>query len=224
MDKLQMKVQIRKKKLGLLLADARLAASLSPEETAGAMGVDLKEYLRFEKGEAAPSLPQLELASSFLRVPPDYFRGSQAKSKQQPRDPMLIQQKIENRNLAIGLTFHHARTKSNLALDEVARQVSIPVEVMEQFEAGEVSLPLPELEITLPVVGLELGDLAETDEPVQQPNPLQENGFYQDTPPELQEFLSNPANRPYFEIAMKLRDMSAEKLRAIAETLLEISF
>ena len=43
-------------------------------------------------------------------------------------------------------------------------------------------------------------------------------------PPELQDFVSRPINRPYLELALKLSDMSADKLRAIAETLLDITF
>ena len=41
--------------------------------------------------------------------------------------------------------------------------------------------------------------------------------------PELQDFISKPINRPYLEIAQRLGDMSVEKLRTVAEGLLEIT-
>jgi hypothetical protein len=41
--------------------------------------------------------------------------------------------------------------------------------------------------------------------------------------PELQDFISKPINRPYLEIAQRLGEMSVEKLRAVAEGLLEIT-
>jgi hypothetical protein len=41
--------------------------------------------------------------------------------------------------------------------------------------------------------------------------------------PELQDFLSKPINRPYLELAQRLSEMDVEKLRAVAEGLLEIT-
>jgi hypothetical protein len=41
--------------------------------------------------------------------------------------------------------------------------------------------------------------------------------------PELQEFVSRPVNRPYLELAQRLSEMSVDKLRAVAEGLLEIT-
>jgi hypothetical protein len=41
--------------------------------------------------------------------------------------------------------------------------------------------------------------------------------------PELQEFLSKPVNRPYLELAHRLSEMNVEKLRAVAEGLLEVT-
>jgi hypothetical protein len=40
---------------------------------------------------------------------------------------------------------------------------------------------------------------------------------------EMQKFVCQPVNRPYIELAMKLSDMSKEKLRAVAEGLLDIT-
>jgi hypothetical protein len=42
--------------------------------------------------------------------------------------------------------------------------------------------------------------------------------------PDLQNFVCKPVNRPYLELAMKLSGMSTEKLRSVAEDLLEITF
>jgi hypothetical protein len=43
-------------------------------------------------------------------------------------------------------------------------------------------------------------------------------------PAELQNFVSKPINRPYLELAMKLSGMSTDKLRSVAEDLLEITY
>jgi hypothetical protein len=42
--------------------------------------------------------------------------------------------------------------------------------------------------------------------------------------PELQAFVSKPVNRPYLELALKLSNMSTEKLRSVAENLLDITY
>ena len=43
-------------------------------------------------------------------------------------------------------------------------------------------------------------------------------------PLEMQVFVSKPINRPYLELAMRLNDMSVDKLRGVAEGLLEITY
>jgi hypothetical protein len=43
-------------------------------------------------------------------------------------------------------------------------------------------------------------------------------------PPEIQQFVCKPVNRPYLELAMRLSELNAEKLRAVAEVLLEITY
>jgi hypothetical protein len=42
-------------------------------------------------------------------------------------------------------------------------------------------------------------------------------------PPDLQNFVSKPVNRPYLELAMKLSGMSTDKLRSVAEDILDIT-
>jgi hypothetical protein len=46
---------------------------------------------------------------------------------------------------------------------------------------------------------------------------------FDDLPPDLQDFISKPINRPFLEIAQRLSGLSVEKLRAVAEGLLEIT-
>jgi hypothetical protein len=42
-------------------------------------------------------------------------------------------------------------------------------------------------------------------------------------PVELRQFVVMPVNRPYLELAMKLSNMSRDKLRSVAEDLLDIT-
>jgi len=45
-----------------------------------------------------------------------------------------------------------------------------------------------------------------------------------DLPPEVRSFVSQPVNLPYLELAMRLSDLSVDKLRGVAEGLLEITY
>jgi hypothetical protein len=44
-----------------------------------------------------------------------------------------------------------------------------------------------------------------------------------DLPMEMRQFVALPVNRPYLELAMKLSSMSKDKLRSVAEDLLDIT-
>ena len=46
---------------------------------------------------------------------------------------------------------------------------------------------------------------------------------YLTLPQELQEFIGKPVNRPYLELAIRLSELKVERLRALAEGLLEIT-
>ena len=46
---------------------------------------------------------------------------------------------------------------------------------------------------------------------------------FKEMPPELQAFVAKPINLPYLELAQRLSEMSVDKLRAVAEGLLEIT-
>ena len=43
-------------------------------------------------------------------------------------------------------------------------------------------------------------------------------------PPDLQSFVCKPVNRPYLDIALKLSELPVDKLRILAESLLEITY
>ncbi len=47
---------------------------------------------------------------------------------------------------------------------------------------------------------------------------------FKQMPPDMQAFLINPVNIPYLETAKKLSEMDVEKLRQVAENILDITF
>ncbi len=90
---------------------------------------------------------------------------------------------------------------------------------------GERSVPVPELEVLCSELGGSMENFFDQSGPVGQwmanQRALRE---FSNLPPELQEFVCQPINRPYLELARNLSEMSAEKLRSVAEGLLNITY
>ena len=96
---------------------------------------------------------------------------------------------------------------------------------MKRYETGELPIPLSELELLANVLEIPIEQFYDKHGPIgkwrnQQGTYLK----FLDLPPEVQQFVCKPVNRPYLELAMRLSDLSAEKLRAVAEVLLEITY
>jgi transcriptional regulator with XRE-family HTH domain len=219
-------LQIRNKKLGILIFDARKAMRRSPEECAQAIGVPPEQFQEFERGERAPSLPQLELLALYLNVSLEQFWGK--KSLSETSEPEVLQEKdrlVLLRNRVIGTNLRLARNNANLSYREVFEKTGIPEDQMKRYEMGEVSIPISELDLLANAVDMPIEQFYDKHGPVgkwrnQQGTYLK----FLDLPPDIQQFVSRPVNRPYLELAMRLSDLSAEKLRAVAEVLLEITY
>lgn len=219
-------LQIRNKKLGLLILDARKAMRRSVEECAQATGVTLEQFQEFEKGARAPSLPQLELLALYFNVPLEQFWGKRSLSE--TSEPEALQEKdrlVLLRNRMIGTNLRLARNNANFSYREIFEKTGIAEDQMKQYEMGEAPVPLSELELLASVLNIPIEQFYDKHGPIgkwrnQQGTYLK----FLDLPPEIQQFVSKPVNRPYLELAMRLSDLSAEKLRAVAEVLLEITY
>ncbi len=221
----QMKT-IRAKKLGVLIRDARESCGKSIKECATALGVTSGIYGAFERGTRAPSLPQLEVIAYYLNVPMDHFWGSQSISEQPPVTSELdVETLLHERQTKIGGQLEAARTEANLSLKELGSQVGISPRRLKSFETGKQPIPIPELEALVNALGLSIKEFMDGEGPVQIWRSEKEIVVeFLELPPELQSFVCKPINRPFLEVAQRLSQMPVEKLREIAEGLLEITF
>lgn len=219
-------VQIRTKKLGLLIMDARAAQRRSVEECAQALGIEPEAYLAFEKGQSAPSLPQIEMLALFLNVPLEHFWGKQALSSSElPQDVADKQRLQQLRSRMIGANLRLARNNVNFSYAELTARTGISEDQLKRYEIGETAVPLPELEVLAQVFDIPIERFFDQHGPIGRVRSRQAaTQQFLDLPPEIQAFVCKPVNRPYLELAMRLSDLSAEKLRAVAETLLEITY
>jgi transcriptional regulator with XRE-family HTH domain len=215
---------IRAKKLGVLIRDARMKSGKSLEDCAHAMGIPEDELVAMEFGERPPTLPELELFAYFLEVPLDHFWGSETlnvDSKEKQVDSTEI---IRLRQNAIGDLLQQSRSDANLTIEELADKTGITNDNLQMYEKGEVAIPLPELELVAQALNSSVIKYEDQ-------NGKAGTWFNQqkildaflDLPKELQQFVSKPINRPYLEIAVRLSELKVEKLRALAEGLLEIT-
>jgi transcriptional regulator with XRE-family HTH domain len=218
-------ITLRAKKLGLLIRDARTAERRSVKECAEAIGVKPGLFRSYEEGLHSPSLPELETLVYYLKLPITQFWGRDIKSDApSPIESLDMPRLISLRQRIIGALLRQERTNANISLRHITNETGIPQPRLKAYELGTRSIPLPELEVILTVIGSRIETFFDQSGPVGQwmssQSALQK---FLELPEDLQDFVCQPVNRPYLELAMKLGSMSREKLRSVAEGLLDIT-
>ena len=114
---------------------------------------------------------------------------------------------------------------ASISIRNLATGTGIASSRIKAYELGERAIPLPELEVLVSKLGGRIESFFDTSGPIGQWM-LGEDTVKQflEMPVELRQFVSTPVNRPYLELAMKLSSMSRDKLRSVAEDLLDITF
>lgn len=222
----QQAIQIRTRKLSVLMLDARIATRKTVEECARAMGVTPEQYAAYENGKQAPSLPELEAFAYFLRIPLEHFWGKQSLAESLGTDVVIQNERLSQiRRRMIGAALRVARIKLNLSLKELAEKTLLTEGQIRSYELGESDTPIPELEVLANALKLPIESFFDERGPIgnwrSQQQAIQK---FLDLPPELQDFVCKPINRPYLELATRLSELSVEKLRSVAEGLLEITY
>jgi transcriptional regulator with XRE-family HTH domain len=224
MSTLQYALTLRTKKIGILMTDARRIARQSEDACARIMNVDLAEYHEYETGQRMPSLPQLEVLAFFLDVPLDHFWGTKAKSEE-PQFSLNTAALIPLRQKVIGITIRQLRQMANISLEEFAEKLEVDPVVMKQYELGDQPLSLPLLEQMLAYLNENISIVADRHGQIgkwyKQQKTVDSVTTY---PDDIQDFVTKSINEPYLELARRLSEMDAAKLRAIAEGLLEITY
>jgi transcriptional regulator with XRE-family HTH domain len=217
-------ITIREKKLGLLIRDARMAERRSIKECADAIGVKPGLFRAYEEGRRAPSLPELETLVFYLKLPIAQFWGRETRSDSLLLEPLDTSRLIALRQRMIGALLRQERNKVNMSIRHLSTETGISQSALKAYELGERAIPVPELEGILSVMGSRIEIFFDQNGPVGQwmisQKAMQK---FLELPEEMQNFVCQPVNRPYLELAMKLSDMSREKLRSVAEGLLDIT-
>jgi transcriptional regulator with XRE-family HTH domain len=220
-------LQARAQKLGDQIRNARMDKDKSEQECAQAMGVDMEIFEAYEKGEKAPSLPEIEVLAYFLNMPIDYFLGRESNSFEiQENTPIgQLGNLLPLRHRIIGILLRKSRLEAGITLEELARHTEIEQANLEIYESGNAPVPMPELEMMTIALNLSVREFQDKSGPVGK-WAIQKKAAedFQSLPLEIQEFVSKPVNLPYLELAIRLSEMSVDRLRAVAEGLLEITY
>lgn len=218
-------ITIREKKLGLLIRDARMAERRTVKECADAISVTPSLFRAYEEGRHAPSLPELETLVYYLKLPIKQFWGNETRSDTPSiPDSVNTAQLIGLRQRMVGVLLRQERNKVNMSIRHLSQETGISSSRLTAYELGERPIPVSELEAIITVMGIRIEIFFDRNGPVGQWMTNQRDmQKFLELSEEMQTFVCQPVNRPYIELAMKLSSMSREKLRAVAEGLLDIT-
>ncbi|HXD11805.1 MAG TPA: helix-turn-helix transcriptional regulator [Anaerolineales bacterium] len=219
-------IAIRSKTLGLLIRDARTAARRSVTECSQAIGIKPGLFRAYEEGRKAPSLPELEALVYFLDLPIDHFWSKEIKSgKPLPHEKLDLAKLLAVRQRKIGALLRQERMNASVSIRNLAHATGISSARIKSYELGERPMPLPELEALAKSLGGRIESFFDRTGPIGQWLMGEEAiRDFLELPIELRQFVALPVNRPYLELAMKLSNMSKDKLRSVAENILDITF
>lgn len=218
-------ISVRKKKLAVLIKSARMTVGLDLSSVADTIGVSVDHYVDYENGTRSPSIPQLEILAVLFDVPVEYFWGNDSlKTNKLLLDEIDVPHLLGLRRKMIATRLKISRSKAGLSVESLAEATGLPLEQLEEFESGRQDVETPLVELLCKSFGQPLEQFIDQQGPI---------GTWSATkvaidqfialPRDLQKFVTLPVNRPYVELAQRLSEIPADKLRSIAEGLLEIT-
>lgn len=224
-ETIEEKLILRNRIIGLLLRDARERAEKTKRECAAALGVSTGTITAYEEGRKPISLPEMEVLAYVLDTPTEYFwqRDPELAADQ---EPVPLQEVLALRHRIVGALLRQARLEADVSQKELAEVLDCSTRRLSSYEYGERPIALAELELAAQYLHLPLRYFLDNQEgPVGEWHQQQEAyRRFLELPEEIQEFIVQPINIRYLEVAMRLAQMPAGGLRGIAEGLLDITY
>lgn len=212
-------------KIGFKLSKARELCQFPIEVVSSITSLPLEKIQRLENGIESPSLPELEILAQTYQIPLPLLLGTPSSFDAHClNDPERIKAFINLRTRIIGALLKKSQLERSITTEELSEMIGIPEEEIERYESGTYPIPEPVLALFCEKMGLDLSVFLS---PISTQTESAAADHVENTetlPNDLAEFVTNAANRPYFELAKKISNMDAASLRAIAESLLEITY
>jgi len=221
----QLAISILSKKMGVLLKTARTQKGESKKSCGEVIGATSRTISKYEAGEKSPSLPELEVLAFYLDVPLDRFWEDITPIDHDKMEALKnLEQRMELRNLKIGASLRKFRQESKLSMKQVSEKIGLTSYRLKSYEKGKFAVPVAELKALLRLYDRELSELVVGTGPIADwAHEKKAGAAFVELPQDLQDFILKPINRPYLEIARKLSQMSVDRMRDVAEGLLDIT-
>lgn len=215
-------LSLRTKMLGALVREARLESGKSIRESAELLNISPSTFSSYEHGRKGISLPELEVLCFSYETTLDQFLRSRSRSSQDEKS-LNVEREIALRQRLIGARLRKHRQAKEMSIKDLAERVDFPTSRVSAYERGQRSIPLPELELLAGALGKQVEDYIELDGPIG--NWLREKRAkeaFAQLPVDLQEFVTDPANRTYLRLARDLSKLPTEELRSVKRSFDEI--
>jgi transcriptional regulator with XRE-family HTH domain len=218
-------LSLQNKIIGALLQGARLKRGRTQKECADALGVSPAIIAAYEEGRRAISLPEVELLAYFLHVPlMQFFSDGDQLVEPDPMPPP--QQLVALRQRIIAVQLQEARAKAGKSLNDLATVLGCSSRVVSKYEKGEQPIPLAHLELLADHLGVPMTHFLDEGIGTVGEREMNDRLYeqFRELPDEVQQFVTQPVNRLYLQVAMRLASMPTAQLRGIAEGILEITY
>jgi transcriptional regulator with XRE-family HTH domain len=217
---------LHRKIMGVKIRHARAKAGMSAKEVGDALGLSAQVVNGIELGQHEASLPQLEVMAFLFNIPLVYFWTEDPIEEIDWNFPTL--EALALRRRIIGVLLRRARLEAGRSLEDLAQSIGVSTGQIAGYELGKVDIPIQKLQALGTYLNLPLDYFVDEGIKADRLNgrtvTLDEITQFSQLSPEVREFLLNPANLLYVNIAMRLSGMSAETLRSLAEGLLEVTY
>jgi transcriptional regulator with XRE-family HTH domain len=218
--------ELRNRILGILIRTTRERARASRRECAAVLGIPDSRFAHYEEGSQPISLPEMELLARYLEAPLSTFLQSGAMGDRTGNaalpNPDLF---LPLRHRVVGARLRQLRQDEDHTQEDIAEMVGCSASTISDYEYGQRGIAMADLEIICRGLGVTLEYFRDRESEVGKWHSEQEE-FEQFTelPDDIREFVLKPINLSYLELAMKLSEMTAGRLRSIAEGILEITY
>ena len=216
--------RLRGKMLGVLIRDARLDAARTVEDCARLLNVTPAVIEAWEYGDDVPSLPHLELLAYYLDVPISHFWAQNTLETDPAAKQNSQAQYLALRQRMIGGMLRQAREEAGLSIEDVSGSTQIPAVHIQQYELGDLTIPMHELTVLAHAVNKNMSYFQESNSYVGELLQMREEWkHFLELDDEVRQFAANPLNIGFIQIAMMFSRMPTNELRKVAEGMLEIT-
>ena len=220
---------LKAKKTGLFIRQARESNMQTVDNCALWLNLNREDYEAIEKGESSLSIPQIESLSFFLGTSFDYLLNGpfHLNENETAFDRNANTKLLGLRDHVISALLKQHREEKNITLKHLAGTTKIPLDILKSYENGSIPIPFLDLQEIIDKLDLSLDTFFSESGPFghRQNQELPASSVSADQlPANIRDFISKPVNRPYLDLALRLSQMEADKLRAIASSLLEITY